>query len=81
MAPIHIEDKKAFKKQIFETLYTRLDNSLVEYKEILGKKKLDRFIKKATKELAFEIKKETRLADKRTRKLQKKAAKLKAKAA
>ena len=81
MAPIHTADKKAFKKQLFETLYTRLDNSLVEYQEILGKKKLDRLIKKATKELAFEIKKETKQADKRTRKMQKKAAKLKVKAA
>ena len=81
MVPIHIEDKKAFKKQLFETLYTRLDNSLVEYKEILGKKKLNRFIKKATKELAFEINKETKQADKLTRKLQKKAAKLKEKTA
>jgi hypothetical protein len=81
MSPIHIENKKAFKKQIFETLYTRLDNSLVEYKEILGKKKLNRFIKKATKELAGEIKKETKQADKRTRKLQKKAAKLKGRTA
>ena len=81
MAPIHIEDKKAFKKQLFETLYTRLDNSLIEYKELLGKKKLNRFIKKASKELAGEIRKETREADKRTRKMQKKAAKLKAKTA
>ena len=81
MVPIHIDDKKAFKKQLFETLYTRLDNSLVEYKEILGKKKLNRFLKKTTKELAGEIRKETRQAEKRTRKLQKKAAKLKEKIA
>jgi len=77
MATKQIDEKKSFKKQLFETLYTRFDSTLVEYKEIIGKKKLNRFLKKTSKELAGEINRETKQARKRQRKLEKKAAKLK----
>ena len=77
MATPQINEKKSFKKQLFETLYTRFDSTLVEYKEIIGEKKLNRFLKKTSKELASEINKETKEARKRQRKLEKKAAKLK----
>ena len=36
MAKMQIEEKKSFKKQLFETLYTRFDSTLVEYKELIG---------------------------------------------
>ena len=77
MATTQINEKKSFKKQLFETLYTRFDSTLVEYKEIIGEKKLNRFLKKTSKELAGEINKEKKQARKRQRKLEKKAAKLK----
>jgi len=77
MATMQIEEKKSFKKQLFETLYTRFDSSLVEYKEIIGEKKLNRFLKKTSKELASEINKEKKQARKRQKRLEKKAAKLK----
>ena len=77
MATMQINEKKSFKKQLFETLYTRFDSTLIEYKEIIGEKKLNRFLKRTSKELASEINKETKQARKRQRKLEKKAAKLK----
>lgn len=77
MATKQIDEKKSFKKQLFETLYTRFDTTLIEYKQIIGKKKLNRFLKKTSKELAAEINKGTKQASKRQRKLEKKAAKLK----
>jgi len=77
MATKQIDEEKSFKKQLFETLYTRFDSTLIEYKEIIGEKKLNRFLKKTSKELAAEINKETKQARKRQRKLEKKAAKLK----
>ena len=77
MATKQIDEKKSFKKQLFETLYTRFDSSLVEYKEIIGKKKLNRFLKKTTKELAGQISKETKHARKHQKKLEKKAEKIK----
>lgn len=77
MVTSQINEKKSFKKQLFETLYTRFDSTLVEYKEIIGEKKLNRFLKRTSKELAAEINKETKKARKRQRKLEKKAAKLK----
>ncbi len=77
MDTMQIDEKKSFKKQLFETLYVRFDNSLVEYKEIIGKKKLNRFLKKTSKELAGEINKETRHARKHQKKLEKKAEKIK----
>ncbi len=76
MATKKIEEKKSFKKQLFETLYTRFDSTLLEYKEVIGKKKLNRFLRKTSKELACEINRETKQANKRQRKLEKKAAKL-----
>ena len=76
MATKQIEEKKSFKKQLFETLYTRFDSTLIEYKEIIGEKKLNRFLTKTSKELAGEINKETKQARKRQRKEEKKAAKL-----
>ena len=77
MATMQIDEKKSFKKQLFETLYTRLDSSLLEYKEIIGRKKLNRFLKKTSKELAAEISKETKHARKHQKKLEKKAEKIK----
>lgn len=77
MATKQIDEKKSFKKQLFETLYTRFDSTLTEYKEIIGEKKLNRFLKKTSKELAAEINKETKQARKQQRKLEKKAAKIK----
>lgn len=77
MATQQIEEKKSFKKQLFETLYTRFDSTLLEYKEIIGEKKLNRFLKKTSKELAGEINRETKQARKRQRKLEKRAAKIK----
>jgi len=77
MATMQIDPKRSFKKQLFETLYNRFDNSLVEYKNVIGEKKLNRFLKKTSKELASEINKEAKQARKRQKKLEKKAAKLK----
>ena len=77
MATPKINEKKSFKKQLFETLYTRLDSSLVEFKEVLGEKKLNRFLKRTSKELAGRINKETKQAKKRQKRLEKKSSKLK----
>ena len=57
--------KKSFKKQIFETIHTRLNHSLVQYKELLGEKKMNRFLKNTSKELAAEINKRSKKAEKR----------------
>jgi hypothetical protein len=72
-----IDGKKSFKKQLFETIHSRLDQSLIQYKELLGEKKLNRFLKNTSKELAEEINKRTKKAEKRQERLQKKAEKLK----
>jgi len=77
MATPKINEKKSFKKQLFETLYTRLDSSLVEFKEVLGEKKLNRFLKRTSKDLAGRINKETKQAKKRQKRLEKKSSKLK----
>ena len=77
MAKMQIEEKKSFKKQLFETLYTRFDSTLVEYKEIIGEKKLNRFLKKTSKQLAGEINRGRKQARKRQQRLDKKAAKQK----
>ncbi|HJS56352.1 MAG TPA: hypothetical protein VJ765_17490 [Chitinophagaceae bacterium] len=77
MATLQIDEGKSFKKQLFETLYTRFDSTLVEYKEIIGEKKLNRFLKKTSKQLAGEINKGTKQARKRQKSLDKKAAKQK----
>ena len=77
MATPQINEKKSFKKQLFETLYTRLDSSLIEYKELLGEKKLNRFLKRTSKDLAGRINKETKQAKKRQKRLEKKSVKLK----
>jgi len=73
-----IDGKKSFKKQLFETIHSRLDNSLIQYKELLGEKKMKRFLKSTSKELAAEINKRSKKAEKRQERLQKKAEKIKA---
>jgi len=75
MAKKQIIEEKSFKKQLFETLYTRLDNSVTEYKEVLGEKKLNRLVKRTSKELAGQINKATKKAKKRQKRSEKKAAK------
>ena len=77
MGTPQIEDKKSFKKQLFETIHSSLDNSLLQYKELLGEKKMNRFLKNTSKELASEINKRSKKAEKRQERLQKKAEKLK----
>jgi len=77
MGTPQIEDKKSFKKQLFETIHSSLDNSLIQYKELLGEKKMSRFLKNTSKELASEINKRSKKAEKRQERLQKKAEKLK----
>jgi predicted ArsR family transcriptional regulator len=77
MGTLKIEDKKSFKKQLFETIHSSLDNSLIQYKELLGEKKMKRFLKSTSKELASEINKRSKKAEKRQERLQKKAEKLK----
>ena len=72
-----IDGKKSFKKQLFETIHSRLDQSLIRYKEFLGEKKLKRFLKITSKELASEISKRSKKAEKRQERLQKKAEKIK----
>ena len=72
-----VDGKKSFKKQLFETIHSRLDNSLVQYKELMGEKKMNRFLKNTSKELASEINKRSKKAEKRQERLQKKAEKLK----
>jgi hypothetical protein len=52
-----LSEKTSFKKELFKTIYEKLDNSLVEYKEIVGEKKLNRFLKRASKEFARQAKK------------------------
>ena len=76
MATAQIDGKKSFKKQLFETLYLRLDTTLVEYKDVLGKKKLSRILERTSKELAGQINKGTKQARKHQRKLEKKTQKL-----
>ena len=76
MATAQIEKKKSFKKQLFETLYTRLDSTLIEYKDVLGEKKLTRFLRRTSKDLAGQINKGTKQARKRQQKLEKKTEKL-----
>ena len=73
-----IDGKKSFKKQLFETIHSRLDNSLIQYKDLLGEKKMKRFLKSTSKELAAEINKRSKKAEKRQERLQKKAEKIKA---
>ena len=77
MVTPQVDGKKSFKKQLFETIHSRLDNSLVQYKELLGEKKMNRFLKNASKELASEINKRSKKAEKRQERLQKRAEKLK----
>jgi len=72
-----IDGKKSFKKQLFETIHNRLDHSLIPYKELLGEKKTNRFLKNTSKELVSEINKRSKKAEKRQERLQKKAEKLK----
>ena len=72
-----IDGKKSFKKQLFETIHSSLDNSLIQYKELLGEKKMNRFLKNTSKELASEISKRSKKAEKRQQRLQKKVEKLK----
>ena len=72
-----IDGKKSFKKQLFETIHSRLDHSLIQYKELLGEKKMSRFLKNTSKELASEINKRSKKAEKRQERLQKKVEKLK----
>lgn len=75
MAKQQISEKKSFKKELFETLYTRLDNSVLEYKEVVGEKKLNRFLKRTSRELAGRINKATKQARKHQKKSEKKIAK------
>ncbi len=77
MDTAQLDGKKSFKKQLFETIHSRLDNSLVQYKHLMGEKKMNRFLKKTSKELAGEINKETKRAKKRQKRLERKAEQLK----
>lgn len=77
MATLQTEEKKSPKKQLFETVYNRLDNSFLEYRNIVGEKKLNKLLKRTSKELASEIRKKTKAAERRQKRLQKKVAKLK----
>jgi predicted ATPase with chaperone activity len=77
MATLQTDVKKSRKKQLFETLYDRLDISLVEYKNIVGEKKLNKLIKRTSKELTNEISKKTKAAERRQKRVEKKNAKLK----
>ena len=52
-----LSEKVSFKKELFKTVYEKLDNSLVEYKEIIGEKRLNRLLKRTSKELARQAKK------------------------
>jgi hypothetical protein len=70
MATPQIEGKKSFKKQLFETIHSSLDNSLLQYKDLLGEKKMNRFLKNTSKELASEINKRSKKAEKRQERLQ-----------
>ena len=76
MTTMQIDKTKTFKKQLFETLYTRLDSTLVEYKDVIGEKKLTRFLKRTSKDLAGQISKRTKQAQKRQRKMEKRTKKL-----
>ena len=77
MDAVQIDGKKSFKKQLFEKIHGRLDSSLIQYKEILGEKKMNRFLENTSKELADEINKKAKKAHKRQKRLLKKAEKLK----
>jgi len=72
-----VDGKRSFKKQLFETIHSRLDSSLIQYKELLGEKKMKRFLKSTSKELVAEINKRSKKAEKRQERLQKKAEKIK----
>jgi hypothetical protein len=77
MDTVQTEAKKSFKKQLFETIHSRLDTILVQYKPVMGEKKMNRFLKITSKELAQEINKRTKKAEKRQKRLLKKAEELK----
>lgn len=77
MTTLQTGEKKSPKKQLFETVYNRLDNSLLEYKDIVGEKKLNRLIKRTSKELTNEIRRKTKAEKRRQKRLEKKTAKLK----
>ena len=77
MDTVQSDGKKSLKKQLFETIHARLDSSLVQYRHVMGEKKMNRFLKRTSKELAGEISRETKQAEKRQRRREKKTAKLK----
>ena len=77
MESIKPEKKKALKKHIEETVYSKLANSLLEYKDVISEKRKNRILRKVSKELAFEINKSTKQAEQRKEKLAKKTEKLK----
>ena len=77
MATMQTGEIKSPKKQLFETVYSRLDNSLLEYRDIVGEKKLNRLIKRTSKELTNEIRRKTKAAKRQQKRLEKKTAKLK----
>ncbi len=77
MDAAQLDGKKSFKKQLFETIHSRLDSSLVQYKSVVGEKKMNRFLKRTSKELANEINKGTKHARKRQKRLERKAERLK----
>lgn len=68
-------EKKSAKKQLIETVHTKLDSTLAEFKALIGEKKYSGYLKKASKGLAVEISKETKKAKERQKKLVQKAAK------
>lgn len=67
--------KKSTKNQLFETVYSKLDSALAEYKDFLSEKKIAGRLKKTSKQIAGRIEKSMKKAKERQRKLEKKAAK------
>jgi hypothetical protein len=67
-----VTKKKSAKKQLFETVYNRLDSALAEYKDFLDEKKITGRLRKASKLIAVRIEKNMKMAEKRQRKLEKK---------
>lgn len=68
--------KKSAKNQLFETVYSKLDSALAEYKDFLSEKKIAGRLKKTSKQIAGRIEKNMRKAEERKMKLEKKAARV-----
>lgn len=72
------DEKKTAKKQLFETIRTKLDSALAEYKGLMGEEKFSGYLKKTSKNFASEIGREMKKELQRKKKEVKNGSKVKA---